>query len=522
MTYRMTRRDAMGAVAAAGLSAASVRVTEAAVRHDDETIIIDPQPKHELSPFLYMQFMEPLGATDGSVEAAWDHSRDRWRPDVVEATRQLGPTMIRWGGIFTDYYRWREGVGPRGKRKPMLNLLWGGIESNQVGTAEFVDFNRQVGSEPLMCVNFESDGRQRYMQSRDGVRTADAQEAAQWVAYCNQRDHAERVSHGFSDPHHIRFWQLGNETSYDRRGFDLETATRKTVEFAEAMRKSDESIQLIGWGDSGWAPQMLERAGEHLQYLAFHHMFNPDDRHDPVLGKLEYRKDPDRTWAQLMSAVEVHERKIRAVRDTLPGNNIPLALTECHFSIPDRDRCDVLSSWACGVAYARMLNLHQRHGDVLKIATMADFCGNRWQVNAVMIPTPPGKGKAFLMPVARVMSLYRHHVGNTFINVTSHPSRLDVTASRSGDTFFLHVANTHRTRGVDAKLTVADRRIAKGRAFEIAAQPEFEITRFESRGLDPVRRDVPADGRWTFPPASVTAMELDCPPTDVSPRRDKK
>ena len=30
-----------------------------------------------------MQFMEPLGTTDGSVAAAWDFGRDRWRPDVI-------------------------------------------------------------------------------------------------------------------------------------------------------------------------------------------------------------------------------------------------------------------------------------------------------------------------------------------------------------------------------------------------------------------------------------------------------
>ena len=71
-------------------------------------------PRFELSPYLYMQFMEPLGATDGSVEAAWDHLRDDWRDDVVEVTRELAPTMLRWGGIFADFYRWREGVGPRG------------------------------------------------------------------------------------------------------------------------------------------------------------------------------------------------------------------------------------------------------------------------------------------------------------------------------------------------------------------------------------------------------------------------
>src|SRR5215831_1719943 len=66
-------------------------------------IQIDPTPQFELSPYLYMQFMEPLGTTDGSVEAAWDHSRDQWRDDVVEVAKALAPPMMRWGGIFTRF-----------------------------------------------------------------------------------------------------------------------------------------------------------------------------------------------------------------------------------------------------------------------------------------------------------------------------------------------------------------------------------------------------------------------------------
>ena len=103
------------------------------------SLAIDTSPLYELSPYLYMQFMEPL-ATDSSVEAAWNHLQDAWRADVVETTRELEPTMLRWGGIYTDFYRLCEGVGPREKRPPLVNLMWGGIESNQVGTAEFVEF----------------------------------------------------------------------------------------------------------------------------------------------------------------------------------------------------------------------------------------------------------------------------------------------------------------------------------------------------------------------------------------------
>lgn len=31
------------------------------------TVVVDPTPLFPISPHLYMQFMEPLGSTDGSV-----------------------------------------------------------------------------------------------------------------------------------------------------------------------------------------------------------------------------------------------------------------------------------------------------------------------------------------------------------------------------------------------------------------------------------------------------------------------
>lgn len=221
-------------------------------------IIINPTPGFELSPWLYMQFMEPLGVTDSSVEAAWDHENDSWRKDVIETTKELSPGMMRWGGLLSAYYKWKEAIGPRDKRIPMRNLVWGGIETNQVGTAEFVDFCRQVGADPLMCVNFESEGYAPWAKTAKGeIRTADANEAAQWVDYCNNPSNKERISHGLSEPLPIKIWQLGNETSYSKDRFDLNTAAQKTIEFSKAMRTVDPSIKLIGWGDSGWARQIF-------------------------------------------------------------------------------------------------------------------------------------------------------------------------------------------------------------------------------------------------------------------------
>lgn len=152
-------------------------------------LTVDPCPRFDLSPNLYMQFMEPLGATDGSVEADWDHLRAEWRDDVIQVTKELAPPLMRWGGCLSSYYRWREGVGPGARRKPMHNLLWGGIESNQVGTHEFVDFCRRVGGRhkefPDQSPRFIFVGQMFAKQSDHGSLGA----------ICN---HLDRISQSFS------------------------------------------------------------------------------------------------------------------------------------------------------------------------------------------------------------------------------------------------------------------------------------------------------------------------------------
>lgn len=149
-----------------------------------------------------------------------------------------------------------------------------------------------------------------------------------------------------------------------------------------------------------------------------------------------------------------------------------------------------------------------RHGDVLKIAILADFCDTRWMVNAVMIPTP--RGEAYLMPVARVMALYRRHSGEDAVRVVSTPPSLDVTASRTGDRVFVHVVNTDRTQACRAALQVRGVERFTGRAYEIAvADPMLEIDLHTADRLAPVERAGVGEGPWTFPAASVTALELE-------------
>src|SRR6185436_18411446 len=77
------------------------RIQAEAAASSGAAIKIDPAPRFEISPHLYMQFMEPLGVTDPSVEAAWDYETDNWRKDFIETTRDLAPGMMRFGGLVS-------------------------------------------------------------------------------------------------------------------------------------------------------------------------------------------------------------------------------------------------------------------------------------------------------------------------------------------------------------------------------------------------------------------------------------
>ena len=61
---------------------------------------------------------------------------------------------------------------------------------------------------------------------------------------------------------------------------------------------------------------MIEAAGEYLDFIAVHHMYNPDSK-PPVLSWNAFREDPDRTWDQLMMAYQPHENKLRNVREEI-------------------------------------------------------------------------------------------------------------------------------------------------------------------------------------------------------------
>lgn len=466
------RREALVAVTVARSSVA-----------ETSAIVVDPKPLFEISPWLYMQFMEPLGATDGSVEACWDDDADDWRKDFVDAVRDLAPGAIRFGGLFSRYYKWREGIGPAAKRPAMRNYVWGGWETNRVGTDEFVDLCRRVNAEPFFCVNFLSDGDKRY-----AARAGDAKEAAEWARYSK-----------------LKLWQIGNETSYGTACFTREQAIAHTIEFARAMRQIDSSIKLIGWGDRGrggklWATEMEKQAGEFIDFLAIHMMGQDPKRADTVLKGLAYEQDPARAWEELMELSDAVEQRVAEIER---ATEKPIAITEGHLSLSPHNANPILSEWLSAVYHARSMNIYQRHGQRVRMATAADFQGNRWTTTAVMTPTPCGR--SYLTPAGSIARLFGKHNGTHGVAVKSAPAGLDIAASRTGNKLFLHVANIQYDRAVEATFPGTK----GGRVIEIAPENLRSYVNQDQPDVFRPRETELKGASWCFPAGSVSAVELE-------------
>lgn len=199
-----------------------------------------------------------------------------FRQDVLELTRELGPTIVRYpGGNFLSGYNWEDGVGPKQQRPTRLDLAWGSTETNEFGTNEFMDWCRVAQVEPMFAVNM-------------GTRGPD--EARHFLEYCNHPGGTHysdlRRSHGYEKPHDIKFWCIGNEMDGPWQ-ICRKTASeygRIAQETGKVMRWVDNTIQLAACGSSqramptyaSWEYEVLDHCFNEVDFISLHAYFRND------------------------------------------------------------------------------------------------------------------------------------------------------------------------------------------------------------------------------------------------------
>ena len=244
---------------------------QASIMFDRDFAIGDTDPR------LFGAFVEHLGrCVYGGIYEPDHPTADEkgFRRDVLDLVKELGPTIIRYpGGNFVSGYNWEDGVGPKDKRPKRLDLAWFSTEPNTFGTNEFMDWCKAARVAPMMAVNL-------------GTRGADA--ARNLLEYCNHPSGTYwsdlRKTHGWPEPHGVKFWCLGNEMDGPWQ-MEHKTATeygRVAAETAKMMRWIDPSVVLAACGSTSrtmptfgrWDDEVLEHTFELIDFVSLHTYLN--------------------------------------------------------------------------------------------------------------------------------------------------------------------------------------------------------------------------------------------------------
>jgi len=315
-----------------------------------------------ICPLIYGQFIEHLGRCiyGGIYEEGSPLSDERgFRKDVLAAAAELNPPVVRYpGGNFVSGYRWLDGVGPKSKRPRRWDRAWKTEESNRFGTDEFIQWCRQLKTEPYICVNLG-----------DGTAT----EAAEWVEYCNAVSNTHfanlRRANGFEQPHAVKYWGLGNELYGDWQIGSKSAAAYSEIasDAARGMRRVEPDIKLIAIGnheEPDWNPIVLRTLWDDIDYLAPHLYVGHKSLESHLAYGLRVEHVLRRTRAaiDLVSAERLSDRPIKIAFDEWNvWHSIGAGSLEKSYSLAD------------ALVVAQFLNAFIRHCDMVTMANMAQL-----------------------------------------------------------------------------------------------------------------------------------------------------
>ena len=190
----------------------------------------------------------------GAVSLMNADNLNGFRPDAIAALKSLRSGVYRWpGGNYVSAFEWRNAIGDPDKRPPEMDPVWRALQSNDVGTEEFMTMCKLLGVEAYITVD---------------AGMGDAYSAAQYVEYVNGAASTPmgklRAANGHPEPYHVRFWGIGNEMwgSYQYGYMPLDQFEYKHNLFAKVMKTVDPSIVLIA---SGAMPDTMTGSKEALK-----------------------------------------------------------------------------------------------------------------------------------------------------------------------------------------------------------------------------------------------------------------
>ncbi len=246
-----------------------------------------------------------------------------FRGDVLDLVRELGPTIIRYpGGNYMSGCNWEDGVGPVESRPRRLDLAWMSTETNAFGTNEFITWCKLANIEPMLGVNLGTRG---------------PHEAREYLEYCNHPGGTKlsdlRASHGFKEPHGVKFWCLGNEMDGPWQ-ICKKTATeygRIAAEAGKVMKWVDPSIVVSSCGSSArsmptfgaWEYEVLDHTMDITDFVSLHMYYeNPLGDVQEFLANVELMDHFIKETIAVCDAVAAKRKSLKRVMLSMDEWNV--------------------------------------------------------------------------------------------------------------------------------------------------------------------------------------------------------
>ncbi len=467
---------------------------------------------------IFGQFIEHLGncIDNGLFEPNSPLSNaEGFRNDVIEKVKRLSPPCLRWpGGTFANIYHWMDCIGPIEQRKKRPNIIWGGINDGKFGTDEFIKYCHEINSEPMICVNME---------------TGTAEEAANWVEYCNGTEDTYyanlRKSNGSKEPHNVKYWFIGNE-SYAIADIgshhNVDDYIKDTWEFVKHMKLVDSSIKIILVGsmyDFEWNKRVLDSLHPVCDYLSIHYYAR--DTEDNPYGAFSGEEDFVGSIHKLKSFLQEYKMPDdfnEWYRFPPRQKAILLALDEWNIW---NSACDEGGEYGLNARYnwlnalwvSSMLNIFINSSDVLGCANMA-------QMVNILAPIITDRESSVCQTIFYPLEIYRKYCKEKKCGLSYGNFMID--GGEAGEFPLLSISATMDKSGKYVTVFIINRSLDEKVLGEFNGNES--ITSLHQYGakdaleypdlINPFEviyksKQNPEDGEIIFPPNTITVVEIE-------------
>jgi alpha-N-arabinofuranosidase len=402
-----------------------------------------------VDPNIYGAFVEPIrNVVYGSIYDPKSSFADEngFRKDFIGLIRELKIPVVRWpGGNYVSGYNWEDGIGPKELRPARLDLAWHQVETNHMGTDEYVKLCNLIGAENFICINA-------------GTGTLD--QARHWVEYCNIEKGTYysdlRRKYGNEKPFNVKYWALGNEIDgpWQMGQKNAEDYVKFALEAGKLMQLVDRNIKLIASGASNYKPDnswidwndyVLTHMAGYIDYLSVHRYAT------------EALAPGDRSFAGMMSLGLDVDQKIEMVQALIEKAMLKSGSERPVYISFDEWSGGFGNSITASLMVAQHLNSFIRHADIVRMANIT-------MLSSLVGNSPEGDFKNAMF---HAFYLFSNNCHGTALDVHTSCEKyssavikdipyLDVTAvlNDSSGVLVVNVVNRHETDAITADIVL--------------------------------------------------------------------